>query len=113
MKIPTIVPEKGFYYHRKHDPAKGIRDYAYEVVGVGIHTEDDCRPDDANMVIYRPLYEASVFKAGRFYDIRPLNMWMEQVDAGNGTMEPRFKRITDPDVIRQLDTIKRKMYEDN
>jgi hypothetical protein len=29
-------------------------DYIY---GVGHHTEDDCRPEDAFMQVYRPLYE--------------------------------------------------------
>jgi hypothetical protein len=48
MKIPTKdqVPETGFHYHYKHDPAKGVRDYAYEVCAVGFHTEDDCRTED-------------------------------------------------------------------
>lgn len=45
MKIPTKVPENGFYYHYKHSENKGINDYAYELIGVGCrHTEDDCKP---------------------------------------------------------------------
>lgn len=109
MKIPTRVPEKGFYYHYKHDSNKALNDYAYEVVGVGIHTEDDCRPEDANMVVYRPLYEASVFKAGKLFDLRPLDMWMGEVTKEGKTF-PRFKKITDPDVIAKLEAIKVSMY---
>lgn len=109
MKIPTKVPEKGFYYHYKHDPDKPVNDYAYEVVGVGVHTEDDCRPEDANMVVYRPLYESSVFTAGKFFDLRPLEMWMGDVTK-NGQTFPRFQRITDPEVIAKLETIKAEMY---
>jgi hypothetical protein len=31
MKIPTLVPEPGFYYHYKHDPNGTVNNYAYEV----------------------------------------------------------------------------------
>jgi len=110
MKIPTTVPEHGFYYHHKHDASKGVRDYAYELVGVGVHTEDDCRPEDANMVVYRPLYEASVFKAGKLFYLRPLDMWMGEVAKDNQTF-PRFGRITDPNIISELENVRREMYE--
>jgi hypothetical protein len=110
MKIPNKVPERGFYYHYKHDDSKGVRDYAYEVVGVGVHTEDDCRPEDANMVVYRPLYEASVFKAGKLFDLRPLDMWMGDVTKDGKTF-PRFGRITDPKIISELENVRREMYE--
>lgn len=112
MKIPTNleIPENGFYYHYKHDPSVGVTDQAYEVIGVGIHTEDDCRPEDANMVVYRPLYQAKVFIAGKFFDLRPLEMWMGQVTK-NGNTFPRFTRITDPDIIIRLYAIKNEMYE--
>ncbi|HLP44246.1 MAG TPA: DUF1653 domain-containing protein [Candidatus Nanoarchaeia archaeon] len=109
MKIPTNVPALGFYYHYKHDPIKGIQDYAYEVIGVGVHTEDDCRPEDANMVIYRPLYEASVFKAGKLFDLRPLDMWMGEVEK-NGKVFKRFSQVTDPKIISELQKIKENMY---
>ena len=79
MKIPSRVPEKGFYYHYKHDPSGPINNYAYEIVGVGCHTEDDCRPEDENLVVYRPLYESTVYKAGKLFDIRPLEMFVESV----------------------------------
>lgn len=109
MKIPTKVPSKGFYYHYKHSPEKGLNDYAYEVVGVGVHTEDDCRPEDANMVVYRPLYEASVFTVGKLFDLRPLDMWMGDVER-NGSMIKRFTPITDPKTIAQLEKIREQMY---
>ena len=109
MKIPTRVPERGFYYHYKHDPTGAVNNYAYEFVGVGIHTEDDCRPEDANMVIYRPLYEASVYTAGGFNYLRPLEMWMGEVEHSGKTVR-RFQKITDPAVIAELTTIRNKMY---
>ncbi len=109
MKIPTKVPENGFYYHYKHDPSRPVNDYAYEVLGVGVHTEEDCRPEDANMVVYRPLYEASVYKAGRLFDLRPLDMWMGQV-AKDGKTFLRFQRITNIAVIIKLEDIKKQMY---
>jgi hypothetical protein len=110
MKIPTNVPEPGFYYHFKHDPDGSVNNYAYEIVGIGCHTEDDCRPEDANLVIYRPLYEeASVYKAGKFFDARPLAMFMEIVTK-NGKTFPRFQKINDQDVILKLRAIGQKMY---
>ena len=108
--MPARVPEKGFYYHYKHDPAKGIRDYAYEMVGVGCHTEAADDEADANMVVYRPLYESAfVYQAGRLFDLRPLDMWMEDVTKDGRTF-PRFSKITDPAVIAELTKIKSEMY---
>ena len=103
------VPENGFYYHYKHDPAGPVNNYAYEVVGVGHHTEDDCRPEDKHMVVYRPLYEAFVYKAGKLFDLRPLEMWMGTVEKESETI-PRFTRITDPELIRELIAIREAMY---
>ena len=110
MKIPTQVPINGFYYHYKHNPAGSVNNYAYEVIGVGCHTEDDCRPEDANMVIYRPLYESSVYKAGKLFDLRPLQMWMGDVVQCGGTFPPLVKS-THSMVILQLEEIKKQMYE--
>jgi hypothetical protein len=109
MKIPTKVPDKGFYYHYKHDPNGEFNNYAYEVVGVGVHTEDDCRPEDASMVVYRPIYESSVYTAGKLFDLRPLEMWMGDVTKDDKTF-PRFKKITDPEVIAKLEEIREEMY---
>ena len=109
MKIPARVPESVFYYHYKHDEKGPVNTYAYEVIGVGCHTEDDCRPEDANMVVYRPLYESSVYKAGKLFDLRPLDMWMGNVTKDDRTF-PRFQKITDMAVIAELEVIKNQMY---
>ena len=109
MKVPQQVPEKGFYYHYKHDPNGPINTYAYELIGVGCHTEDDCRPEDANMAIYRPIYESSVYKVGKLFDIRPLDMWMGKI-MKDGKNIPRFSKINDESIIEQLKKIGQEMY---
>jgi hypothetical protein len=111
LTIPARVPEKGFYYHYKHDPAGLVNNYAYEVVGVGHHTEDDCRPEDANMVVYRPLYKAAVYNAGKLFDLRPLEMFLGNVTKDGKTF-PRFQKISDGAVIDQLRAIRTEMYEE-
>ena len=109
LKVPEKVPEPGFYYHYKHNGSGELNNYAYEVMGTGYHTEDDCRPEDKNMVVYRPIYESSVYTAGRFLDIRPLEMFLESV-VKDGVTIPRFRKITDPEVITELIKIRNKMY---
>ena len=110
MNIPKVVPEKGFYYHYKHNPDGEINNYAYEVIGTGYHTENNCRFEDVNMVVYLPLYESSVYKAGKFFDIRPLSMFMESVPKG-GKIIPRFQKIVDSNIILKLQEIRKQMYE--
>lgn len=135
LNIPTRIPEPGFYYHYKHDLAGPINNYAYEVIGNGFHTEDDCRPIDHNLVVYRPIYESTVYKAGKFYDIRPLSMFMESVvvpikqadqeptqqstqqptdssfvNDSEPKLLPRFAKIDDPSIVSALEEIKNKMY---
>ena len=109
LKIPEKVPENGFYYHYKHDPTGEVNNYAYEVVGVGHHTEDDCRPEDNNMVVYRPVYPSSVYDAGKLFDLRPLEMWMGDVEKDGKTFK-RFSKITDAKVIEELKRIRNEMY---
>jgi len=109
MEAPKNIPEKGFYYHYKHDPNGSINNYAYEVMGVGYHTEDNCRPEDINLVVYRPLYESSVYVAGKFFDVRPLGMFMEDVTK-DGKTRARFQRITDQNTIAELSEIRKRMY---
>jgi hypothetical protein len=102
-------PEKGFYYHYKHDSTKGDFDYAYEVLNIGHHTEIDGL-DESAMVIYRPLYEtAGVFTAGKHWDVRPLNMFMEEVTKDGKTFS-RFQKITDPEIIQKLEQKRDEMY---
>jgi hypothetical protein len=109
LSAPDKVPELGLYYHYKHDPNGPVNNYAYEVIGVGCHTEDGCRPDDKHMVVYRPLYEAFVYKAGKLFDLRPLEMWMGDVTKDGKTF-PRFQKVTDPAIITELEAVKKKMY---
>ncbi len=97
MHIP-----RGFYYHYKHDPQKGINDHAYEVIGLGKHTEDE-----TITVIYRPLY-ANTFLAPADYSIRPLSMFIENVEI-NGKTVPRFQKIEDLKIVEKLEEIKKGM----
>ena len=110
MKIPEKVPEVGFYYHYKHDPNGVVENYAYEVVGVGFHTEND-----GHFLIYRPLYEAKVYTASKelgipCFDSRPLEMWMGEIEKEGQTM-PRFQKILDPKIISELEKIREDMYK--
>lgn len=99
----------GFYYHYKHDPKGAINNYAYEVIGIGNHTEADCRFADKYMVIYRPIYEAYVYKNGKMFDIRPYDMFTESIEK-NGNIIPRFAKIANPEIIKQLISIRDIMY---
>ena len=110
---PEKRPEPGYYYHYKHDPSGPLNNYAYYIYGVGHHTEDDCRPDDAFMQVYRPLYEAAyAYRNGGMFDLRPLYMFYKPAKLSSGAEVPRFTKITDPDVIAQLQAIKGRMYPD-
>lgn len=112
METNKNHPEKGFYYHYKHDPAGSVNNHAYEVMGVGHHTEDDCRPIDQHMVVYRPIYEAFVYKNGKMFDIRPLEMFTEKnfLDSKGNIVPERFMKITDKKVIAELTKIRDEMY---
>lgn len=112
--LPQQLPELGFYYHYKHDPAGLINNYAYEVIGVGFHTEEHARPGEEHFLIYRPLYQAYVYKASQelsfpCFDARPLTMWMEHI-VKDGVSMPRFHKITDESVIAELQRIRDEMY---
>lgn len=110
---PENRPEPGYYYHYKHDPKGPPNNYAYYIYGVGHHTEDDCRPDDAFMQVYRPLYESAyAYRNGGMFDLRPLYMFYKPAIV-NGAEVPRFTRITDWNVIVQLQALKARMYPRN
>lgn len=114
--MPEKVPELGFYYHYKHDPAGPVGNYAYQVLGVGFHTEDDTKPGEEHFVIYRPLYDAAVYKASKelgvpCFDARPLKMWMGEVNK-NSEVIKRFTKVTDPEVVRELERIRKEMYSE-
>jgi hypothetical protein len=107
---PPELPEPGYYYHFKHDPNGPLNNYAYYIYGVGHHTEDDCRAEDAFMQVYRPLYEeAYAYRHGGLFDLRPLRMFYQPARR-NGKDVPRFTKIVDPDVIAHLEAIKSRMY---
>lgn len=111
MIIPnrSAVPAKGFYYHAKHDPDGPVNNSAYEVIGVGVHSEDDCDPNDAIMVGYIPLYDCPLADQLHLFQLGPLASWMGEVSVG-GRMVPRFTRITDPVIIAQLTRIRGLIY---
>jgi len=107
---PIDRPEPRYYYHYKHDPTGAIDNYAYYIYGVGLHTEDDCRPEDQFMQVYQPLYESAyVYRAGKMFDLRPLQMFYQPAQ-WQGQMVPRFTKITDPAIIEQLRATKKRMY---
>jgi hypothetical protein len=110
LDLPESLPLPGFYYHYKHDPEGPEDNYVYELVGVGLHTEEDCRPEDQFVAVYRPLYESAlVFRSGKLFDIRPLGMFMETVEKEGQTM-PRFTYIEDPLLIQRLSHKRDQMY---
>ena len=110
IPLPKKLPESGYYYHFKHDPDGPLNNYAYYIYGVGHHTEDDCRPEDAFMQVYRPLYEESyAYRNGGLFDLRPLRMFFEPAERG-GEKIPRFTRIVDQDVIARLEAIRARLY---
>jgi hypothetical protein len=100
------TPATGFYYHYKHDPNGSINNYVYEVLGTGHHTEEE----NSFLVVYRPLYESFVYKIGKLFDIRPLNMFMEQVTKEGKTFA-RFQKITNAQTISELQAIRDQMYK--
>ena len=107
---PRALPEPGYYYHFKHDPDGPVNNYAYYIYGVGHHTEDGCRPEDAFMQVYRPLYENSyACRHGGLFDLRPLHMFFAPAER-QGRSVPRFTKIVDPAVIAQLAAIKARLY---
>ena len=109
---PKNLPEPGYYYHFKHDPAGPLNNYAYYIYGVGHHTEDNCPAADAFMQVYRPLYENSyAHRNGGLFDLRPLQMFYEPAIKDDQPVA-RFTKITDPGVIAELRAIKARMYPD-
>lgn len=100
---------KGFYYHYKHDPSGEVNNYAYEVLGVGYHTEKEEVSPDKYVVVYRALYESGSYVDGKMFAIRPYGMFTEQVEV-KGVSVPRFRLITDEAVIEELRKIRDKMY---
>ncbi len=112
-------PEKGFYYHYKRDPKAAVNEYAYEVIGTAFSTEagskvftgDTTEFEKSEVVIYQPLYESAlVYGAGKLFWTRPVSMFLEKVTDANGNETPRFIKITDPAIIKELEAIRNKLY---
>ena len=100
----------GYYYHYKHDPNGSTNNYAYFILGAGMHTEKDAKPHEQFKLNYLPLYEtATVYRMGKLIDNRPLAMAMEMVKL-NGILVPRFSRIIDESIIKELRLIRNAMY---
>lgn len=97
------LPPKGFYIHYKHDPNGKPYNYMYEVVGIGRNTEDKTLT-----VLYRPLYESEWMPPADLQS-RPLDMFMEDVTK-DGVTVPRFRRVTGPELVAELEEIRDKMY---
>lgn len=114
LPIPKVIPDLGFYYHYKHNSNESVNNYSYEVIGVGFHTEYDTHPNEQHFIIYRPLYDTSIYTVSKklgipcFYN-RPLDMWMEDVEK-DGKKFSRFHKIIDPEVISKLEKIRKEMY---
>lgn len=92
----------GFYYHHKHNPNGDINNYAYEVLGIGSHTEKE-----EYVLVYRPLYKSQY--GNDKYAIRPYGMFIENVEK-DGRSIPRFRLITDEAVIKELQAIRDTIY---
>jgi len=76
-----------------------VNNYAYYIYGVGHHTEENCRSEDAFMQVYRPLYEeAYAYRNGGLFDLRPLHMFFDPADWKGKTGAAVYKDRR-PDVI--------------
>jgi hypothetical protein len=110
IEVPKRFNPNGYYYHYKHDPNGSINNYAYRIFGPGHHTEDNARAHEKFMQVYLPLYDtALVYKMGKFFDLRPNDMSVEEVEY-NGHVVQRFAQITDPAIIAKLHEFYVSMY---
>lgn len=88
-------PEKGFYRHFKGGEV--------EVLYIAHHSESL-----EEMVVYQSLYDNKTFGKGSVW-VRPVSMFMETVENDGKTME-RFSKITDPQIISELEKVKQEIY---
>ena len=99
----NLLPKVGdFYYHFKNNSELSICNYAYKVIGLGIHTETD-----EIMVVYKPIdKESKVFENNVNFRIRPLLMFCENVEKPElNYFGPRFNQILDIELIKKLNSI--------
>lgn len=104
LKAPDHAPAPGFYYHFKHDPDGSENAMAYEVTGIGWHTETG-----EYSVMYRPLYEDSGAYTEKLTYLRPVSMFVDIVDKPE-YQGPRFTRIEDASLIERLTAIRDRLY---
>lgn len=97
------IPENGFYYHYKHDGAKGLDNHAYKVTGLVRHSEND-----SLLVTYIPLYKNDWLTPAQ-QCARPIELFFDEVVV-DGKALPHFVKITDPQTIATLSEIKNKLY---
>lgn len=98
----NLEPKIGdFYYHFKHNPELSIYNYAYKIIGLGMHTETD-----EIMVVYKPIDKKSkVFENNLNFSIRPVSMFLENVNKPElNYFGSRFNQILDTDIIKKLQT---------
>jgi hypothetical protein len=95
---PVNFPKIGdFYYHYKHNSELSINNYAYVIIGIALHSETE-----GLLVTYRPLYKPNhIFEYGADFNIRPLDMFLENIDKENYS-GPRFNQIIDEEIIKEL-----------
>lgn len=106
MNPNRYYPNKGYYRHYKHETAKGPGNYTYQVVHLAKSSEETAEPEFA---VYRPMYESEVYRAGKHFHIRPIKMFLSEVNEGR-YQGRRFSWISDSATIRKLEDIKVKMY---
>ncbi len=103
----TKIPEKGFYYHFKHDPKKDIYNYAYWVLPVLANDADN--PDEPKVSYLRLYKEPNNWfrKFVEFFDKtkieRPENVTNQLT---------RFVKINDPELCEKLKERFYEMYPD-
>jgi hypothetical protein len=106
MTVDHNKPQpRQFYYHFKHDPQKGLSNYAFEVVGTGVHTETE-----EIYVIYKSVEKLEDSRANRNkvdYNIRPMKMFLEEVSKPEYNYKgPRFSLIDDEAILSELKKFK-------
>lgn len=104
-QVPVVpqIPQKGFYYHYKHDPRGEFNNYVYEVIGLGRNTEEK-----TYTVLYRPIYK-NEWMSPAAYQSRPYDMFFEKV-IKDGKEMPRFELITDGELISKLEEVREVLY---
>ena len=94
--LPEEKPRIGYYWHKKHDPSKGVTDYAYFYGGASWHTETG-----EFGATYWPLYGDDEFLCGADHANRPFDMFTEP---------GRFIRIEDPEIIQALREVRNQKF---